>query len=126
MQSKFALLLALLTLVGAMPLLSACYTTAGAGQDLQAAGHGIEKSADRNTNYRPERQSGRSIMDNDRLAGSAKQAKGKVKESWGKITGDAKTETEGKADQAEGRVQNAVGGAKDAARELREKISGRE
>jgi predicted small secreted protein len=53
MQRKFAIALALLALVGAAPLLTACYTTAGAGQDLQAAGHGLERSADRNTNYRP-------------------------------------------------------------------------
>jgi predicted small secreted protein len=34
-------------------LLSACHTTAGAGQDLQAAGRGMENSADRHTGYRP-------------------------------------------------------------------------
>ena len=37
----------------------------------------------------------------------------KAKETVGKVTGDKKTETEGKADQAEGKAQNAVGGAKD-------------
>ena len=30
-------------------MLTACYTTAGAGQDLQAAGNKLERSADRNT-----------------------------------------------------------------------------
>ena len=29
-------------------------------------------------------------MDKDRIEGAAKQAKGKVKEAWGKVTGDAK------------------------------------
>jgi predicted small secreted protein len=53
MQRKLATARALLALVGAAPLLTACYTTAGAGQDLQAAGHGLERSADRNTTYRP-------------------------------------------------------------------------
>jgi predicted small secreted protein len=53
MHSKLAVALALLALVGSAPLLTACYTTAGAGQDLQAAGHGLERSADRNTTYRP-------------------------------------------------------------------------
>ena len=38
-------------------------------------------------------------MDKDRIKGSAEQAKGKVKEWAGKITGDSKTEAEGKADQ---------------------------
>jgi len=53
MQRKLATALALLALVGTAPLLTACYTTAGAGQDLRAAGQGLERSADRNTNYRP-------------------------------------------------------------------------
>ena len=38
-------------------------------------------------------------MNKDRIEGSAEQAKGKVKEVAGKVTGDAKLETEGKADQ---------------------------
>jgi predicted small secreted protein len=53
MQRKLALVLTLLALAGTAPLLSACYTTAGAGQDLRAAGKGLERSAERNTNYRP-------------------------------------------------------------------------
>jgi uncharacterized protein YjbJ (UPF0337 family) len=56
-------------------------------------------------------------MDKDRVEGSAKQAKGTVKEAWGKVTGDAKTQAEGKADKAEGKVQNTIGGLKDKARE---------
>ncbi len=60
-------------------------------------------------------------MDKDRVEGAGKQAKGAVKETWGKVTGDAKTQAEGKADKAEGKVQNAVGGMKDAARESLEK-----
>jgi uncharacterized protein YjbJ (UPF0337 family) len=55
-------------------------------------------------------------MDKDRIAGSAKVVKGKVKEAVGKVLGDAKLNAEGKADQAEGTVQNAVGGIKDALR----------
>ena len=43
---------------------------------------------------------------------------GKIKEGVGKVTGDSKTEAEGKADQVEGKVQNTVGGIKDKAREL--------
>ena len=65
-------------------------------------------------------------MDKDRIEGAGKQAKGKVKETWGKLTGDAKTEAEGRAEKAEGRVQNAVGGMKDAAREARDKVAGKE
>src|SRR4051794_37132206 len=53
MQRKLAAILTLLALAATAPLLTACYTTQGAGQDLQAAGRGLERSADRNTNYRP-------------------------------------------------------------------------
>jgi uncharacterized protein YjbJ (UPF0337 family) len=56
-------------------------------------------------------------MDEDRIKGSAKQAKGAVKEAVGKVTGDAKLENEGKADKAAGKVQNAVGGLKDTIRD---------
>ena len=55
-------------------------------------------------------------MDKDRIKGSAEQAKGTVKEVAGKVLGDKKLETEGKADKAAGKVQNAVGGVKDALR----------
>ena len=53
-------------------------------------------------------------MDKDRVVGSAKVVKGKIKEAVGKAVGDAKLEAEGKADKVEGRIQNAVGGLKDA------------
>jgi uncharacterized protein YjbJ (UPF0337 family) len=52
-------------------------------------------------------------MDKDRVAGSAKVVKGKVKEAIGKAVGDVKLESEGKADKIAGKVQNAVGGLKD-------------
>jgi uncharacterized protein YjbJ (UPF0337 family) len=57
-------------------------------------------------------------MDKDRIEGSANQAKGAVKEVAGKITGDAKLKAEGAADKMKGKVQNAVGGAKDAIRDV--------
>jgi uncharacterized protein YjbJ (UPF0337 family) len=59
-------------------------------------------------------------MDNDRIAGTAKQVKGAVKEAAGKVFGDAKLNAEGKADKIEGKVQNAIGGAKDALRQQRD------
>ena len=55
-------------------------------------------------------------MDKDRVIGSAKVVKGKVKEAVGEAIGDAKLESEGNADKVEGKVQNAVGGLKDALR----------
>jgi uncharacterized protein YjbJ (UPF0337 family) len=60
-------------------------------------------------------------MDKDRIEGSAKQAKGAVKDAVGKATGDTKLQGEGKADKAEGKVQNAIGGAKDAVRDAMKK-----
>ena len=56
-------------------------------------------------------------MDKDRIEGAAKQVKGSIKEAVGHVTGDTKTEAEGKADKAEGKVQNTVGGVKDKARD---------
>jgi uncharacterized protein YjbJ (UPF0337 family) len=55
-------------------------------------------------------------MDKDRVAGSAKQMKGAVKEAVGKVTGDSKLQAEGKTDKAAGKIQNAVGGLKDTMR----------
>ena len=59
-------------------------------------------------------------MNKDRIEGSAEQLKGKVKETVGKATGDAKLQGEGKADQIAGKTQNAIGGIKDAAKEALE------
>lgn len=56
-------------------------------------------------------------MDKDRVEGVGKQIKGAVKDAFGKVTGDTKTQAEGKADKAEGKVQNTVGGAKDGVRD---------
>jgi uncharacterized protein YjbJ (UPF0337 family) len=56
------------------------------------------------------------MPDKDRIKGSAEQAKGKVKETAGKVSGDRKLEGEGKADPLKGKVRNAVGGLKDTLR----------
>ena len=55
-------------------------------------------------------------MDKDRIKGSAEQAKGAVKEVAGKVTGDAKLQSEGNADKTAGKIRNAVGGLKDTLR----------
>ena len=55
-------------------------------------------------------------MDKDRVAGSAKQVKGSIKQGVGKAVGDSKLEAEGKADKIKGKVQNAVGSIKDTVR----------
>jgi uncharacterized protein YjbJ (UPF0337 family) len=53
-------------------------------------------------------------MDKDRIVGSAKEAKGAIKETAGKALGDAKLTAEGMSDKTKGKVQNAIGGLKDA------------
>jgi uncharacterized protein YjbJ (UPF0337 family) len=40
-----------------------------------------------------------------------------LKEVVGKVTGDAKTESEGKTEQVLGKMQNTVGGIKDTVKE---------
>jgi uncharacterized protein YjbJ (UPF0337 family) len=57
----------------------------------------------------------------DRIVGGAHQIKGAVKETVGKVTGDAKTQAEGAAEKAAGRVQNAIGGVEDAVRDVLKK-----
>ncbi len=53
MRTKARVWFALALLVAAAPLLSACYTTQGAGEDLTAAGKGLSGTAEKHTNYTP-------------------------------------------------------------------------
>jgi uncharacterized protein YjbJ (UPF0337 family) len=53
-------------------------------------------------------------MDKDRIAGAAKDFAGKAEGAVGNMTGDAKTQAEGRAREAAGTVQNLYGQAKDA------------
>ncbi len=57
------------------------------------------------------------MVDENRITGALDQAGGAIKEGFGKLTGDKKTEAEGTAQKAGGKVENAVGGAKDTVRE---------
>lgn len=54
-------------------------------------------------------------MNWDTIGGNWKQAKGKVKERWGKLTDDDITSIDGKRDQAIGKIQERYGVAKDEA-----------
>ncbi|MCW3474984.1 entericidin A/B family lipoprotein [Limobrevibacterium gyesilva] len=49
MTRTFQLTLTLLALLTAVPLLAACHTTAGAGEDISQTGKAIEKSAVKHT-----------------------------------------------------------------------------
>jgi uncharacterized protein YjbJ (UPF0337 family) len=57
-------------------------------------------------------------MDKDRIAGTAHEIKGSVKEAVCKAVGDDKLQSDGKAEQTAGKIQNAVGGLKDTVREI--------
>jgi uncharacterized protein YjbJ (UPF0337 family) len=57
-------------------------------------------------------------MDREHVKGAADKAKGSIKETAGKITGDKELQSESKLDKAKGDVHKAVGDVKDAARKL--------
>ena len=57
------------------------------------------------------------IMDWNRVEGNWKQAKGKVKEQWGKLTDDDLDRIAGKRDQLEGIIQERYGLERDRARQ---------
>jgi uncharacterized protein YjbJ (UPF0337 family) len=54
-------------------------------------------------------------MNQDRMEGNWKKVKGKVKETWGKLTDDDLDVIAGKRDQLLGRIQQRHGIAKDEA-----------
>jgi uncharacterized protein YjbJ (UPF0337 family) len=60
----------------------------------------------------------RSKMDSEHIKGAADKAKGAIKDTAGKLTGDKELQSEGKLDKAKGAVHDAVGNVKDAARDL--------
>jgi len=60
-------------------------------------------------------------MDKEHVKGAYDKTKGAVKDTIGKMTGDKKTEAEGKIDKAKGSAHNMAGDAKDAARDATRK-----
>ena len=55
-------------------------------------------------------------MDWDRVEGSWKQVKGRIKEQWGKLTDDDLDVIAGRRDQLEGKIQERYGYAQDQVR----------
>lgn len=55
-------------------------------------------------------------MHKDEMKGAAKDAKGSMKKTAGKMTGDRRMEAEGAAEKTGGKIQKGVGNIKDAAR----------
>ena len=56
-------------------------------------------------------------MDEDRISGTARNVGGKIEEGVGRLTGDARTQIQGKLDQAAGAAQELYGQTADAARD---------
>ena len=57
-------------------------------------------------------------MDKDRIKGAAQNAKGKVKEAAGDLTGDDSLKNEGKVDRAEGKVKDKADDVADKAKDI--------
>ena len=54
-------------------------------------------------------------MNEDRVVGTARNIGGQVKEGYGRVAGDSKTQAEGLIDQAAGAAQDLYGQARDTA-----------
>ena len=55
-------------------------------------------------------------------SGTMDKAKGAVKEAVGKVTGDERTEAEGKTDQVKGKVKNVTDDVADPAKGARDSL----
>jgi predicted small secreted protein len=53
MSKAFRLVLLFLTLLAAAPVLAACHTTAGVGEDVSQGGHALTNSANANAPTNP-------------------------------------------------------------------------
>ena len=59
-------------------------------------------------------------MDREHVKGAADKAKGAIKDTAGKITGDKELQSEGKMDKAKGSAHKAAGDVKDAVKNATE------
>jgi uncharacterized protein YjbJ (UPF0337 family) len=55
-------------------------------------------------------------MNEDHIKGAADKAKGAIKDTVGKVTGDKQMQAEGKFDEAKGAAHQVAGDVKDAVR----------
>jgi uncharacterized protein YjbJ (UPF0337 family) len=63
----------------------------------------------------PDHSSEDTAMNEDRIAGTARNVGGKVQEGFGRVTGDAKSQADGLVNQAAGAAQDFYGQAKETA-----------
>lgn len=61
-------------------------------------------------------------MNKDQVTGVAEQAKGKIKEVAGDLSGNKSLEHEGEADQVKGKVQKNYGDAKENVKDTIDKL----
>ncbi len=59
-------------------------------------------------------------MDKEHVKGAADKAKGAIKDTAGKMTGDRELQSEGKMDKAKGSAHKAAGDVKDAVKNATE------
>jgi uncharacterized protein YjbJ (UPF0337 family) len=57
------------------------------------------------------------FMDREHIKGTAEKAKGSIKDTAGKVSGDKKLQSEGKLEKAKGSAHNVAGDIKDAVKE---------
>lgn len=57
-------------------------------------------------------------MDENRIAGTARNIGGKAQEGFGRVVGDAKTQAEGVANQVKGAAQDLYGQARETASQI--------
>jgi uncharacterized protein YjbJ (UPF0337 family) len=58
------------------------------------------------------------------MAGTEDKTKGAIKEGIGKVTGDRRTEAEGKTDRAKGEAKDAARDVKESAKGVRDSLEG--
>ena len=56
------------------------------------------------------------------MAGTKDKVKSSIKEAAGKVTGDKRTEAEGKTDQAKGKAKDATSDVKESAKGVRDSL----
>jgi uncharacterized protein YjbJ (UPF0337 family) len=56
-------------------------------------------------------------LDREHIKGTAEKAKGAIKDTAGKVTGDKKLRSEGKLDKAKGSAHNVAGDVKESVKQ---------
>jgi uncharacterized protein YjbJ (UPF0337 family) len=81
-------------------------------------GHGVARTA---AGYPACSEALTDSKETDMSDGTVDEAKGRVKEAAGDLTGDQDLKNEGKVDRASGKVKDAVGGVADKAKDALDK-----